>query len=98
MEWIKGLHTSILAFDITQFFLSLNHQLLLKILNKAEFDLRITTFFSNYLVNRETQYIWNNFTSSFFRADVSVGQESAFSLILSVFYIAPIFLHFQEKN
>jgi len=97
MEWIKDLHISILAFNITQFFPSLNHQLLLKILNKAEFDPRITTFFSNYLVNRKIQYIWNNFTSPFFKANISVGQGSALSLILFALYIAPIFYIFKKR-
>jgi len=36
--WTKDLHMSTLTFDIVQFFPSLNHQLLLKILSKASFD------------------------------------------------------------
>ena len=60
------------AFDIVQFFPLLNHQLLPLILDKARFDPRISTFFSNYLIDRQTQYIWNNFISSFFRADVDI--------------------------
>ena len=41
MGWIKNLSTSILAFDISQFFLSLNHCLLLCILKKAGFDSKV---------------------------------------------------------
>ena len=76
----------------------LNYQLLLKILDKVGFDPRITTFFSNYLVNIKTQYIWNNFTSSFFRVDVDVGQEFTLSHILSILYIAPIFHIFEKRT
>ena len=38
LEWVKNLVMSILAFDITQFFPSLNHQLLLLILDKVGLD------------------------------------------------------------
>jgi len=56
-RWIKYLLTSILAFDITQFFPSLNHQLFLLILDKASFDSKIVIFFQNYLVGRKTKYL-----------------------------------------
>jgi len=91
IEWINGLHMSILAFNIAQFFPLLNHQLLLKILDKTEFDLKITTFFSSYFINRQTQYLWNNFISPFFRADVGVGQEFVYFPILSALSILYIF-------
>jgi len=56
-RWVKDLNTSTLAFNISHFFPSLNHQLLLMIFNKARFDKKISLFFSNYLINRKTQYI-----------------------------------------
>jgi len=71
--WITGLHISTLTFDIAQFFLSLNHIFLSLILDKAGFDSKISSFFSNYLIDRKTQYVWNNFVSSFFRAVVGMG-------------------------
>ena len=43
------------------------------------------------------QYVWNQFVSSFFIADVGVKQDSALSQILSALYIMPI-LHIFEKN
>jgi len=54
-----------LAFDIAQFFPLLNHQLLPFILDKTGFDPRISSFFSDYLVGRKTQYLWNTFFSPF---------------------------------
>jgi len=94
--WIKNNMTSTLAFDITQFFPSLNHWLLLLILRKAGFNSKVDCFFSNYLVERKTQYFWNNFSSLFFNVDIEVEQGSALSPILSVLYLAPI-LHILEK-
>jgi len=45
--------TTILAFDIAQFFLSLNHQLIPLIMNKADFNPKVSCFFSNYLVGKK---------------------------------------------
>jgi len=89
--------TSLLAFDIAQFFLSLNHCLLTLILGKACFDLRVVKFFSNYLVKRKTKYFWNNFSSSQFEVNIGVGQGLALSSILSALYLSP-FLHILEKH
>ena len=90
-EWIKNLTTSTLAFDIAQFFPSLNHQLLLCIMDKAGFDPKVLAFFKNYLVGRKTEYIWNNFSSYLFDVNVGVSQGSVLSPILSAFYLSPIF-------
>jgi len=94
--WIKNISTSSLAFDIAQFFPSLNHQLPMLILSKASFNSKVIQFFLNYLVKRKTKYFWNNFSSSFFEVNVGVGQGSALSPILSALYLSP-FLHILEK-
>ena len=44
---------------------SLNHQLLSLILDKASFNKKVFILFSDYLINRQTYYIWNNFVSPF---------------------------------
>ena len=54
--WVKNLSTSTLAFNIVQFFPSLNHQLLSLIMKKAGFDDQIVSFFMNYLVDRKANY------------------------------------------
>jgi len=54
--WVKNLSTSTFAFDIAQFFPSLNHYLLTLILKKAGFTSCIVSFFANYLVGRKTNY------------------------------------------
>ena len=84
--WVKNLSTSTLAFDIAQFFSLLNHCLLTCIIKKARFNNRIVLFFSNYLVDRRTNYSWNNFMSPVFDVNVGMGQNSALSPILSALY------------
>ena len=94
--WVKNLSTSTLAFNITQFFPSLNYQLLSLIMKKAGFDHRIVFFFANYLVDRRTNYLWNNFSSHTFSINVGVGQGSALSPILSALYLSP-FIYILEN-
>jgi len=67
------------------------------ILSKASFNPKISNFFSSYLINRQTQYIWNQFISSFFKGNVDVGQRSILSLILSALCIALIFHIFKKR-
>ena len=95
--WAKGKSTSSLVFDISQFFPSLNHNLLVCILGKVGFDLKVLTFFANYLVKRRTSYTWNNFSSPMFDVNVGMGQGSALSSILSALYLFP-FLYILEKH
>ena len=94
--WIKNISTSTLAFDIVQFFSSLNYQLLALILGKAGFDSCIVKFFLNYLINRKTHYFWNNFLSPSVDINVGVGQGLALSSILSALYLTP-FLYILEN-
>ena len=94
--WVKNNTTSTIAFDITQFFLSLNHRLLTCILQKAGLDIHIVNFFTNYLIGKKTNYVWNNFSSSTFKVNIGVGQGSALSPILSALYFS-LFLYILEK-
>ena len=94
--WVKGKTTSTLAFDISQFFPSLNHQLLTLILEKTGLKSKVSSFFVNYLVKRKTNYIWNDLHSPDFEINVRVGQEFALSPILLALYLTP-FLYILEK-
>jgi len=71
--WIKHLKMSIVAFDIAQFFPSLNHKILTNIISLAGFDHKVVAFFRNYLTDRYTTYSWNSFLSTPFPASVGVG-------------------------
>ena len=95
--WVKNKTTSILAFDIVQFFPSLNHHLLTLILGKAGFKLKVALFFADYLVRRKTNYTWNNISSPSFEVNVRVGQGSALSPILLALYLSS-FLYILEKQ
>ena len=97
LGWAKGKSTSSLAFDISQFFPFLNHNLLVCILGKAGFNPKVSTFFANYLVKKRTSYMWNNFSSPMFDVNVGVGQESALSPIFSSLYLS-LFLYILEKH
>ena len=55
-------------------------------------------FFSNYLIGKKTQYVWNNFIYSFFSIYIGIEQGSAFSPILSTLYISPIFYIFKKRT
>jgi retron-type reverse transcriptase len=89
--WSNQKVTSVIAFDIAQFFPSLNHDVLLSIFDCFGFDDCVINFFSNYLVDRKTQYVINGEVSEPYDCMVGVGQGSALSPILSALYIAPIF-------
>ena len=97
-DQVKNALISTLAFDIAQFFLFLNHQILPSILDKARFDFKILFFFYNYLVGRKTTYLQNNFSSPSFNVDVGVSQVSAFSPILSMLYLFPILYIFEKQS
>ena len=95
--WIKNKTTSILAFDITQFFPSLNHHMLVLFLAKVGLELKVTSFFEDFLVKRKTNYTWNEFSSQMFKVNVGVGQGFVLSPILSALYLSPL-LYILEKR
>ena len=94
--WAKNKSTSILTFNIAQFFSSLNHCLLTTILEKVGLEPKVASFFTDYLVKRKTNYNWNELSSPIFEVNVGVGQGSALSPILSALYLSP-FLYILEK-
>ena len=95
--WVKNNTTSTLAFDIAQFFLSLNHCLLTHIFQKTGLDIHVVNFFADYLVGRRTNYVWNHLSSPTFEVNIRVGQGSALSPILLALYLSP-FLYILEKH
>jgi len=54
--WVMNKTTSTLAFNIAQFFPSLNHHLLTLSFKKAGFDPRVVSFFTDFLIQRNTKY------------------------------------------
>jgi hypothetical protein len=96
--WMKGLKTSIVAFDIAQFFPSLSHSLLVDILKRQGFPGEVVKFFSSYLKDRSTQFLWNSLLSPLFDATVGVEQGSAISPMLSALYITPVMHGFSART
>jgi len=95
--WLRRCHTSIIAFDIVQFFPSLNHKFLSICLKKVGLNTNIVGFFNSYHSNRSTIYTWNNFSSPAFNTNVSVGQGSALFPILSAIYLASVIKIFKKR-
>ena len=91
LECVKNLTTNTLPFNITQFFLFLNYQILSLILEKAGFNLKDSSFFKNYLVGKKTMYFWNNFFSPLYNVDIDISQGFALSPILFTLYFSLIF-------
>ncbi|CAA7267605.1 unnamed protein product [Cyclocybe aegerita] len=95
--WVKGLQTSTLAFGITQFFPSINHEMFMAVLHKQGFSPVLVDFFASYLVGRSTVYCWNTFQSNSQSADMGVRQGSALSPVISGLFIAPVMKLFYIK-
>jgi len=68
----------------------------MKIIQKVGLNIRVVDFFNNYLINRKTNYLWNNFSSQIFDVNVGIGQGLALSPILSALYLS-LFLYILEK-
>jgi len=96
--WTKGYKTSVVAFDLAQYFLSLNHSVITLLLDRMEFADVVVNFFADYLVGRFTKLFWDNQLSEPFPAVVGVGQGSALSLILSALYLAPVLWEFHTER
>jgi len=96
--WLRQCHTSVIAFDIAQFFPSLNHEFLSICLKKAGLNTNVVGFCNSYHSNQSTIYTWNNFSSPAFNTNVGVGQGSALFPILSAIYLVPVIKTFKKKN
>jgi len=66
-------------------------------LEKARFDSKILHFFYNYLIDKKTQYQWNNLTSPYFGVDIGIGQGFVLSPIFSVLYLSLILYIFEKR-
>jgi hypothetical protein len=85
------------TFDLAQFFPSINHDVLLSILDKQGFMPEVVAFFRSYLVDRSTCYAWDDDLSPEFPSSIGVGQGSALSPILSALFLAPLLKEFEHR-
>jgi hypothetical protein len=95
--WRAKLKTSMVAFDLAQFFPSINHGVLLSILDKQGFVPEVVMFSRSYLVDQFTCYAWDDELSLEFPSSVGVGQGSALSPILSALCLAPLLKEFEHR-
>jgi retron-type reverse transcriptase len=93
----RKLKTSVVAFDLAQFFPSINHDVLLSILDKQGFAPEVVVFFRSYLVDRFTCYAWDDDLSPKFPSSIGVGQGSDLSPILSALCLAPLLKEFERR-
>jgi len=95
--WVKNLLTNTLVFNIVQFFPSLNYQLLPLILDKVEFNSKISSFFHDYLVSRKT-----NISKTIFYVLLSmltlVLDEVPYFLPYYLLHISFLFFIFSKKG
>ena len=96
MRWVKNLFTSILAFNITQFFLLLNYYLLLLILDKADLDSKISIFFQDYLVDKKTEYYWDNFPFFFLMLILVLDRVLPYYLFDQLFIFLQFFIFLKK--
>jgi len=96
--WDRGYKTSIVAFDLAQYFPLLNHSGITLILDHMGFVDSVMNFFANYLVGRYTKLFWDNQLSDPFFAAVGIRQGSALSPILSALYLAPVLWKFHSER
>jgi hypothetical protein len=96
--WAKGLQMSVVAFDIAQFFLLLNHKVVFEVFSRLGFPAVLGPFLWSYLVGRHTTYKWDSFTSDPFTADMGVGQGSAMSPVLLALYLTLIMRRFRTSD
>jgi hypothetical protein len=93
--WCAKLKTSVVAFDLAGFFPSINHDVLLSILDKQGFAPEVVVFFKPYLVGQSTCYAWDDDLSLEFPSSVGVGQGSALSPILLALCLTPLLKEFE---
>ena len=90
----RGLHTSVLAVDIAQFFPSMDHEVIVYLLGKLGFNCKLCNIVANFLHNRQTLYTWDGISSEA-RFDCSNGvpQGGPLSPVLLALYLSLIIKH-----
>ena len=84
----RGWHTSICAIDVAQFFPSLSHAVMCRILQKLGFSPIIVTLIESYFQDRVTTYKWDSAQSKQYDFSLGTPQGDCLSPILSALYIS----------
>lgn len=81
--WNKGLVTSALLLDVSQFYPSIHHNILLGTLQKQGFNAKLSNFLDNYFVGHKTQFAFNGWLTASSNFSVRVEQGCSLFQILS---------------
>ena len=83
----RGWHTSVCAIDVAQFFPSLSHAVMTKILERLGFSQTLVTLIKSYFTDRVTTYKWDSAISRRYNFSLGTPQGDCLSPILSALYI-----------
>ena len=86
----RGWHTSVCALDIAQFFPSLSHAVMGRILKCLGFSPVLVNLIKSYFSGRVTIYKWDNATSKRYNSSLGTPQGDCLSPILSTLYLSVI--------
>ena len=84
----RGWHTSVCAVDVVQFFPSLSHEVMTRILERLGFPQAFVTLIKSYFSNRVTSYKWDSAQSKDYNFSLGTPQGDCLSPILSALYIS----------
>ena len=87
--WTHNMDSTILLFDVSAYYPSIRHDVLIKTMRKQGFNTKFVNFMSSYLTGRETHLLFQNHVMGPIDITQGLGQGSCLSPILSGIYIAP---------
>ena len=95
----QGLHTTVLALDIAQFFPSMSHEVICALLAKLGFSRKIVRFLAAFLQDHSTTYTWDGITTdTHFQCSDGVPQGDPLSPVLSALYLSLVIKHLFPWN
>ncbi|KAF8662340.1 hypothetical protein AX14_007089 [Amanita brunnescens Koide BX004] len=84
----RGWHVSACAIDIAQFFPSLNHHAVVRVLAKLGFAEKLTALLGSYFCDRTTTYRWDTAMSDPYDFSMGTPQGDCLSPIISALYLS----------
>ncbi|KAF8652841.1 hypothetical protein AX14_008332 [Amanita brunnescens Koide BX004] len=84
----RGWHVSACAIDIAQFFPSLNHRAVVRMLAKLGFADQLVNLLDSYFRDRSTVYRWDTATSDPYDFSMGTPQGDCLSPIISALYLS----------
>ena len=88
--WLRNLDSTVLLFDVSSFYTSVQWEPLVAILRKQGFASEFCDFMVEYLKDRVTSFRFNNQVCGPVEITMGVGQGSCLSPVLSGLYLAPV--------